>query len=182
MEVIKVKRTLILATLVVVLVSFAAAKDFELSLNGGLAVNPRWDMGPVFGIAGSMPLKANIKVEAEFFYYMKTVEDPGIQGLEVSGSGWDLNLYAHYLFNTSKGKLKPYASLGFGVFNISQEWNWAGFGGWDDNVTKLNVGIGGGARLPLNEKSGLRVDIRYIVIFGVIGDVIRITAGYCLKL
>lgn len=176
------KKTIIITLFFILSVSISAARDFEVSANAGIALNPRWDTSLTFGITGSTPIAKKIIGEAEFFYYLNAAEDPGIQGLTVSSSAWDLNLYAHYLFKLRNAKIKPYASLGVGIFNGRVAWDWGGFGAWSESKTRFNVGFGGGAKYPLNEKSGLRIDVRYIIIFEAIGDVVRLTAGYYMKL
>jgi len=179
------KKTLIFTMAVLMFVTLSAGREFDLSLNGGFAINPKWEPAPTFGIIGSSPINDKIIVEGEFFFYMNAQEDFNIEGLSYSSYAWDLNVYALYLFNLAKSKIKPYAALGAGVFgaHVKATWDFVWFQGtdtWSD--TKFNFGFGGGAKLPLNEKSGLRFDARYIVILGYNGDTIRITAGYYMKL
>jgi hypothetical protein len=179
------KKTLIFTMAVLMLVTLSAGREFDLSINGGLAINPKWDTAPTFGIIGSTPYNDNITIEGEFFYYMNAQEDFGIEGLSYSSFAWDLNVYALYFFHLANAKFKPYASFGAGVFgvHVKATWDMIWFQGTDTwSKTKFNFGFGGGAKYPLNNKSGLRFDARYIVILGLNGDVIRITAGYYMKL
>lgn len=179
------KKTLIFTIAVLMLITLSAGREFDLSINGGLAFNPRWELAPNFGITGSTPFNDNITIEGEFFFYLNAKEDLDIPGLSYSSYAWDMNVYALYFFNLANAKFKPYAALGAGVFgaHVKTTWEMGLFKGSDTwSKTKLNFGFGGGAKYPLNEKSGLRFDVRYIIIVDIIGDPIRITAGYYMNL
>ncbi len=178
------KRTIILVSSFMLLVPFCAAKGFEISADAGvigLGLNNKWDTNLTIGATGSIPLTDRITAEAEFFYYLSSIKKPELAGIEFSSSAWDLNLYGLYHFAKRNLKIKPYAALGGGI--LSSYARWTVIGRTDSyRETKFDIGVGGGVKYPFGKRSGLRFDVRYIVIFGIKGDLARISAGYYIKL
>lgn len=153
-----------------------SAKGFEVSANGGLDFG-KFETGLVLGLTGGTPLSGNILGEVEFYYYFGTVEDPGIPGMDFSGSAWNLNASALYTFKLDKSKIVPYAAFGLGIMSMTGKVK-SDWGDWSDSQSKFNIAPGAGIKFPMNDKSGIRADVRYIIILGVNGDVVRVTVGY----
>ncbi len=162
-------------------VTFVSAKGLELSANAGLAINPQWDPTVNFGITASKAIAKQITAEVEIFYYLQAHEDLGMAGIEFSSYAWNVNLYGHYSLARKGAKFNPYVSVGAGIFSAYAKSTVTVWGMTETNSkteTKLNAGFGGGFKYALSKKSGLRFDARYMIIMGLEGDIIRITAGY----
>jgi opacity protein-like surface antigen len=179
------RKTLFFIVLVLLLVSFSAGKDFEVSGNAGaigFGINHTWATSLNFGVTGSTPLFDKIIAEAEFFFYLSPVKGFNPEFFSTSSYAWNVNLYGLYPFTLKNPKIKPYAALGMGFFSGHTSVKSTLFGDWSNTDTNFNFGFGCGAKYALNEKSGIRFDARYIVIMETIGDILRVTAGYYKKL
>ncbi|MFC2156123.1 outer membrane beta-barrel protein [Acidobacteriota bacterium] len=178
------KKTLFII-LVLLLVSFSAGKDFEVSGNAGaigFGLNNAWATSLNLRVTGSTPLFNKIVAEAELFFYLSPLKEFNFGDTSTSSYAWNLNLYGLYPFNLKNPKLKPYAALGVGFFSAHISVKSTMLGNWTNTETNFNFGIGCGAKYTLNEKSGIRFDARYIVIMETIGDILRVTVGYYIKL
>lgn len=175
------KKFLGIVLAVCLLFSFSYSQKTEISLNFGLAMNPKWDTSMAIGAIINSSIFGRIQAEGEFFFYTNAdKESDYIDQYSSSSSAWNINVFLLYPFFTEGSNFIPYVALGSGVFHQGGTWeiDWGFFtnsGDWSS--TKLNLAAGGGFKYLFSGTMGLRVDYRAFFILGVSGDVHRITIG-----
>ena len=109
-----------------------------------------------FGAALGYGLSTKFAVEGEVFF-----EPNGTQGdvVEFDTSLWGMS--ANVLYHFTGERVTPYVAGGLGFVNVDSELESTGLTG-DDTTTQLAWNWGGGIKSALNERYGLRADLRYI--------------------
>ena len=109
-----------------------------------------------FGGALGYGLSTRLAVEGEIFF-----EPNGTQGdvVEFDTSLWGMS--ANVLYHFIGERVTPYVAGGLGFVNVDSDLENIGLAG-DDTSTNFAWNWGGGIKSALNERYGLRADLRYI--------------------
>ena len=99
------------------------------------------------GVTARMPIKARLSVEAEVEWRLEDVS-----GLSASG-----NLM---LDLRKPGRVTPYVIGGAGIDRYTVDFGWPQQGTTTQLTSALSVNGGGGVRIPLNARWGMRTDAR----------------------
>jgi len=163
--------------------------DMEIGVHAGISGGD-FDSGLAFGIDFSKKISKDLMLDADFTFYPSPTEEAEYQDIygsgSVSTSAWNLNVSALYLINLENSDFIPYITGGIGLFNfnVSADVSSTYFSfGLSESSTDFNIGVGGGFKYYLNEKTGIRAEVKYFNVFA--GDnygVFRITGGAFISL
>lgn len=152
---------------------YGSEKDHEPGINDfpvTPAHNPR-----IIGAAFAFFLTKNLGIELDGRYISEskmTLEDPSDQDKVEIHSSKHYSLTLNVLFQFLKGKFRPYIVAGGGTDKLlAKEETLVSEYGWEvefitpEKTADLIIHAGAGAHYSLSKKAGLRMDLRYEVIF-----------------
>lgn len=191
------QRSIVIAALSAVLVLAGAASARAQATQPGSAAGPvevgHWTVTPYvafpfggdlesvttgLGVAGGYNWSSRLGFEADL-----SVIPTVTQGVIINfdASTWNLTGNVLYHFRSRNEKLTPFAVAGLGVGHgstdvLSNDPLLQQFGA-NDSTTGLVTNLGGGVKYYLNERFGLRGDLRYYTGHDLIPDHIRLSIG-----
>lgn len=128
-----------------------------------------------FGISLAYFFSTRMAIELDTRYFLPsrvTIEDPSDQDTVEIDTSNHLSLSLNAICKISKGKIQPYLAMGGGIDKIlGKDQSAVTEYGFEiqfyrpEKTVDFSVNAGGGIQFSRNSKMGIRLDIRYIVIF-----------------
>lgn len=134
------------------------ASNSLCSSSGGTANDVSLADGFHFGFRGGFNTGDHIGYEMGYMYNRTQLQYNVPAGTPSQGMAYhQVAFNGLYYFTGIDSKIRPFATAGIGFTNYAQPGSSGAYGG---GTTKLGVNYGGGVKVKLTQRWGLRVDVR----------------------
>jgi len=137
-------KTLLLTTAFFLILFCAQA---QVKVGGGLAFGSEIEtLG--FDVRGNFDITDNIVIAPDITFFLNNTTS--ISGFDSKLKWWEININGNYVWNLNG--FSPYVLTGLNLAFIGVEVSSASFGSFSDTSTEFGWNIGGGTKVPFNDK------------------------------
>jgi len=153
-------------------------KEFILSLGDALG---DFHSSFVWGLCFNLPIHEKIRAELEMFYYFNPTEFSHTAGLAITSTGVSMGINWLYRWSWAGSPLILEAGAAWGWMSVSETWKYSSP---KNKISKLNseavLGPAAGLQVRLDGRSGVRFDLRYLIVPRDGRRIPRLSIGYVL--
>jgi len=154
--------------------------DKELILSLGDALGD-FHSSFAWGLCFNLPIQGKIRAELEMFYYFNPTEFSHTAGLAITSTGVSIGINWLYRWSLAGSPLSLEAGAAWGWMSISETWKYSIP---KHKISKLNReavwGPAAGLQVRLDGRSGVRFDLRYLIVPRDGRRIPRLSIGYAL--
>jgi len=154
--------------------------DKELILSLGDALGD-FHSSFAWGLCFNLPIQPKIRAELEMFYYFNPTEFSHTAGLAITSTGMSIGINWLYRWSWAGSPLSLEAGAAWGWMSVSETWKYSSP---KHKISKLNSeavwGPAAGLQVRLDGRSGVRFDLRYLIVPRDGRRIPRLSIGYAL--
>jgi hypothetical protein len=153
-------------------------RELSLSLGDGLG---DFHSSFAWGLCFNLPIQGKIRAEFEMFYYFNPTEFSSTAGLAITSTGVSLGINWLYRWSLAGSRLILETGAAFGQMSISETWRYSSpKHKISRHSSEAFWGPAAGLQVRLDGRSGVRFDLRYLIVPWDGRRIPRLSIGYAL--